>query len=167
MEGSESEPLSLYNNKAEEEETIDIGVLLRSTMKNSISISVTDCKKLKDSETNALIDSGAQGLFIDESIVELKDARKLAKPIKVRNVDGTPNHGGSITHEILLSYKIGGQNFIEWFNITDLGDQTMILGIPWLQAHNPTINWREKTIILPDEPKKWEPKTRQNTLCEP
>ena len=83
MEGSESEPLSLYNNKAEETETIDIDVLLRSTMKNSISISVTNCKKLKDSETNALIDSGAQGLFIDESIVELKDARKLAKPIKV------------------------------------------------------------------------------------
>ena len=158
MEGSDSEPLSLDNNKAEEEETFDIDVLLRSTMKNSISISVTNCKKLKDSETNALIDSGAQGLFVDESIVELKDARRLARPIKVRNVDGTQNRGGSITHEILLSYEIGSQNFTEWFNITDLGDQTMILGIPWLQKHNPMIDWKQKTITLQEEPKRWETK---------
>ena len=34
--------------------------------------------------------------------------------------------------------------------MTKLGDQKMILGIPWLQDNNPTINWKQGTIELVD-----------------
>jgi hypothetical protein len=34
----------------------------------------------------------------------------------------------------------------EWFYITALGDQNLILGLPWLEKHNPIIDWTEKTL---------------------
>jgi len=52
----------------------------------------------------ALLDSGATGLFIDRGFVHRNGlkTRALDQPIKVYNVDGTLNQGGSITEEITL-----------------------------------------------------------------
>ena len=48
----------------------------------------------------ALLDSGATGLFMDTTFVREKGFKmeKLKKPLLVRNVDGTVNAGGAITH---------------------------------------------------------------------
>ena len=35
----------------------------------------------------------------------------------------------------------------EWFDVTTIGDQDLILGLPWLEKHNPIINWKEKTLL--------------------
>ena len=35
-----------------------------------------------------------------------------------------------------------------WLLITDLGKETIILGLPWLQQYNPTIDWAKGTIDL-------------------
>jgi hypothetical protein len=40
----------------------------------------------------------------------------------------------------------------EWFYITALGDQNLILGLPWLEKHNPIINWKEKTLEFRSSP---------------
>ena len=45
-----------------------------------------------------LVDSGAEGMFIDETLVQNWNKVKLKKPVKVRNVDGTENSAGQITH---------------------------------------------------------------------
>ena len=58
---------------------------------------------------------------------------------------------GMITHYIPIEYSIGGRQYSTQFLITKLGDQKLILGIPWLEENNPTIDWREKTIHLIDE----------------
>ena len=34
----------------------------------------------------------------------------------------------------------------EWFYVTMIGDQDLILGLPWLEKHNPIIDWKEKTL---------------------
>ena len=34
----------------------------------------------------------------------------------------------------------------EWFYVTTLGDQNLILGLPWLEKHKPNIDWKEKTL---------------------
>ena len=31
-----------------------------------------------------------------------------------------------------------------------LGDQNLILGLPWLEKHNPIVNWKEKTLEFRD-----------------
>ena len=50
----------------------------------------------------ALLDSGAIGMFMDKMTVAKHGfmLQKLERPIMVRNVDGTNNSGGAITHQI-------------------------------------------------------------------
>ena len=50
----------------------------------------------------ALLDSGATGIFMDKRMAARYrfKLQKLKKPIMVRNVDGTNNSRGAITHQI-------------------------------------------------------------------
>jgi len=49
-----------------------------------------------------LLDSGATGMFIDKQTAARHGFKlqKLERPIAVRNVDGTNNSGGAITHQV-------------------------------------------------------------------
>jgi hypothetical protein len=69
----------------------------------------------------------------------------LKKPIKVRNVDGTFNRNGAITERCLINLEVNDKIMTEWFYVTALGDQDLILGLPWLEKHNPIIDWMKKT----------------------
>ena len=40
----------------------------------------------------------------------------------------------------------------EWFYVTTIGDQDLILGLPWLEKHNPIIDWKEKTLEFRNSP---------------
>jgi len=90
----------------------------------------------------ALLNSGATEMFMDKKIAARHGFRlqKLERPVTIRNVDGTNNSGGAITHQVEVNvyYK----NYVERIrmDICDLGRTDVILGIPWLQAHNPEIN---------------------------
>ena len=60
-------------------------------------------EKLENHEgvaVRALLDSRATGLFMDTTFAQEKGFKieKLKKPLLVRNVDGTVNIGGTITH---------------------------------------------------------------------
>jgi hypothetical protein len=46
-----------------------------------------------------------------------------------------------------LDLHINGKKHTEQFLITELGNQKVILGLPWLQKHNPEINWKEGTLL--------------------
>jgi hypothetical protein len=67
----------------------------------------------------------------------------LKSPIKVRNVDGTYNENGAITERCLIPFRINDRIMTKWFYVTALGDQNLILGLPWLEKHNPIIDWTE------------------------
>ena len=90
----------------------------------------------------ALLDSGVIEMFMNKKIAARYGFRlqKLERPVTVRNVDGTNNSGGAITHQVEVNvyYK----NYVKRIrmDICDLGRTDVILGIPWLQAHNPEIN---------------------------
>ena len=71
---------------------------------------------------------------------------RLKTLIKVRNVDGTYNESRAITEKCLINFKINNQTMTEWFYVMMLGDQNLILGLPWLEKHNPNIDWKEKTL---------------------
>jgi hypothetical protein len=93
-----------------------------------------------------LKDCGAEGLFINKSIAHKWRRSILKSPIKVRNIDGTYNENRAITERCLIPFRIKDKIMTEWFYITTLGDQNLILGLPWLEKHNPIINWTEKTL---------------------
>ena len=113
-----------------------------------------NCSNLANAENQALIDCGAEGRFIDGSIVPWEARKRLTTSIRVRNVDGSPNRDGRITHFVPIKYEIGGKTIEEEFHITHLGDQKIILGMPWLEHHNPLIDWRRKTIAVPANPSR-------------
>jgi len=63
----------------------------------------------------ALLDSGAMGLFADKKFVEKHGFKmqKLDKPVNARNINGTKNSGGTITHEIEVNIFFKGHVVIK------------------------------------------------------
>jgi hypothetical protein len=72
--------------------------------------------------------------------------RPLKIPLEVRNVDGTGNKAGNLTHYVKLKARIDNREEELTFYVTSLGRDRIILGYPWLKAFNPKINWRERSI---------------------
>ena len=62
------------------------------------------------------------------------------------NIDGTLNKKRTIKHYVNLDLDIFGQRQTMQLLVTELGKQKMILGFPWLQKHNPIINWQTRTF---------------------
>jgi hypothetical protein len=97
--------------------------------------------------------AGAEGLFIDKRIAHKWRKQKLPRPIGVRNVDGTPNKEGEIKERCLITFDMNGKRMTEWFSVTVLGVQNVILGLPWLEKYNPDVNWKEKSLEFRDSEK--------------
>jgi len=97
-----------------------------------------------------LLDSGATGLFMSKRLAERQGFKleKLDKPIKVRNIDGSDNKGGSITHEVEVNLYYRGHIERVRMNVCELGKTEVILGMPWLTAHNPEINWETGEVRM-------------------
>jgi len=98
----------------------------------------------------ALLDSGATGMFADKKFVERNGFKKekLDKAVKVKNVDGTENSGGLVTHEIEVNMYYQGHVERMRLDVCDLGRTEVILGMPWLAAHNPEIDWEKGEVKM-------------------
>src|SRR5262249_32887634 len=96
------------------------------------------------------IDSGAGGIFLNEQFIRKHNipVTPLPKTIKVFNVDGTRNKEGLITHCTWLNLQIGEHKIPTRFLITGLGQDDMILGLPWLKQYNPDIDWIQGTMDI-------------------
>jgi len=98
----------------------------------------------------ALLDSGATGMFMDKQTAARHGFKlqKLERPIAVRNVDGTNNSRGAITHQIECNVFFKGHIERMRMDVCDLGKTEVILGMPWLAAHNPEINWETEEVKM-------------------
>jgi Retroviral aspartyl protease len=112
-------------------------------------------------ETQPLVDSGAGGTFMDQNYARKHgfNLMKLEYPITARNVDGTENKQGIIQYYTNLDLQVNGKTNTEQFLITGLGNQKIILGLPWLRNYNPKINWKEGTL-------QWRTTTMEEVLDE-
>jgi hypothetical protein len=108
----------------------------------------------------ALLDSGAEGIIIDEDFARRNKLtlRTLVNPLPVKNVDGTLNKRGSVRYTTIQRIRI--KTLEEEFHeettelyVTTLGDHDIILGTDWLHAHNPEVNWAVPQIALTRCPK--------------
>jgi len=105
----------------------------------------------------ALLDSRATGMFADKKFVEKNGFKleKLERPVRIRNVDRTRNSGGLVIHEIEVNMYYQGHVERIKLDVCDLERTEVILGMPWLAAHNPEINWKTGEVKM----------TRCPTLC--
>jgi len=98
----------------------------------------------------ALLDSGAIGLFMSKGLVERQGFKleKLARPIKVKNIDGSNNKRGSITHEVEVNMYYKRHVERVRMDVCKLEKTEVILKMPWLAAHNPEINWETGEVRM-------------------
>jgi len=98
----------------------------------------------------ALLDSGATGMFMDKKMAAKHGFRlqKLERPVAVKNVDGMNNSGRAITHQVEVNVYYKSHVERMRMDVCDLGKTDVILGILWLQAYNPEINWKTGEVKM-------------------
>jgi hypothetical protein len=118
------------------------------------------------------VDSGATDNFIDPRLIKrlgLKSLR-LDRSRKIWNIDGTTNRAGMITDYVDLNVQTGAQSDKMRFLVTDLGQEDLILGYPWLARFEPKFSWKESMIDTSHLPiiiqsLSWH-QTTQSTIAE-
>jgi len=115
-----------------------------------LNIGVEKIDTHKGVMVKALLDSGAMEMFIDRQTAARHGFKlqKLERPITVRNVDGTNNSGGAITHQVECNVFYKGHVERMRMDVCDLGKTEVILGMPWSAAHNPEINWETGEVKM-------------------
>ena len=120
--------------RASEEITIS-SVIVAEILNESFVIPILVKCDDKDVKTKALLDLGAGGAFMDKGFAEKHGIplTPLAMPMTVRNVDGTLNIKGKMTHYTWVNVMVAGEALQTRFLISHLATVDMILGIPWIR----------------------------------
>ena len=108
-----------------------------------------------------LLDSSTMEMFMDWKMAAKYGFRlqKFEKLIMVRNVDRTNNSAGAITYQVEVNVYYKGHVERMRMDVCNLEKTDVILGIPWLQAHNPEINWETGEVKM----MRCSPLCRRNT----
>ncbi|KAF8687099.1 hypothetical protein RHS03_09998, partial [Rhizoctonia solani] len=112
-------------------------------------------KPEKKAETlEVLIDSGATSSFMHPCTAEslrlpLID---LPTPRTVTMLDGLSPQAGKIWKKAALTFSLDGKQMTETFLICNTGLHAAILGLKWLDAHNPEIDWNARSLSFPHAP---------------
>jgi len=115
-----------------------------------MTVGIEKINTYKERTVKALLDSGATGMFISKSLAQKREYRliKLDRPLQVRNVNGTGNSRDAITHEVEVNMFYKEHVERVQMNICELGKTDVILGMPWLAAHNPKIDWEKGEVRM-------------------
>ena len=102
------------------------------------------------SRIEALLDSGANTIFIDWKWAQIRKIPllPLPNPILVYNMNGTRNSAGDITHHAKIVIDFQGHREKVIAEITNLGRHQMILGYTWLKHHNLDIDWETGQVKM-------------------
>ncbi|KAF8755227.1 hypothetical protein RHS01_05546 [Rhizoctonia solani] len=100
-----------------------------------------------------LIDSGATSNFISPTIVEKLKIPKtlLENPQVVRMLDGTISQTGCIWHQVQLTVLANGHPHTIPFLVCPIGNTPAILGMTWLTAEAPLIDWQQGLVTFPEQ----------------
>jgi len=99
---------------------------------------------------NTMIDSGAPEDFIDREVCN-KHGNKMIKaknPREIYLADGKPSAIGPVTDMTKVPMDISSHRELATLQVTNIQNHEVILGMPWLREHDPTIDWNDKRITL-------------------
>ena len=123
----------------------------------------------KDVYTRIFINCGADINCIDINFAKRNkvNLRKIEKPLKINNVDGSPNDTGAVKYQAMFFFKIGTVIHNETFYAMKCGRDNLILGLPWLNKINPNIDWEKKHIEINDATDQTEAYNRARFANQP
>ena len=95
----------------------------------------------------ALLDSGANGTFIDPDTIDKYKLKKfpLQNLRTTYNADGTTQRK-PCTHYTKIEITVNGVPMEIRPNIVKLNGYSVLLGMSWLMEHNPDIDWENGTL---------------------
>jgi len=76
---------------------------------------------------------------------------KAKNPREIYLADGKPCAMGPVTHMTRVPMDINSNREMATFQVANLQNHEVILGMSWLREHNPTINWNDKRITFNSE----------------
>src|SRR6266702_2995129 len=99
-------------------------------------------------DIKALVDSGATDCFMSERFIQQMKLGKgpLQRPRKIWNIDNMANQAGNITHYVTLKIQTGGIHKTIQFLITNIENEDIILGYPWMATFEPRFMWKNGVI---------------------
>ena len=105
----------------------------------------------KIANTRALLDSRATRNFINYDFMARNNwpKERLSSPVLAHNANRSSNQKGMICYQTKLTLQIGEKKETHWFYLLHLGNENLILGLPWLRSANPVINWSTRRVHLP------------------
>ena len=117
----------------------------------SIELSVKIRGKNKSAEVTAIVDSGATGNVISRQLVRKYNIRELPTIDKLDLVNA--NGSKSIISTMVrlwVTITNGIEDHTEMlsFYVGDIASYSILLGMPWLMKHNPTIDWESLSITF-------------------
>jgi len=121
--------------------------------------------------TMAMIDSGASGNFISEALVRSVGlpTRRKKLPYDLQMADGLKLSTGSIDEETAsLPFAIQRHHEEMSFDVVGMATHHIILGMPWLEKHNPAINWKRKVLKFErtGDVTRFQPTRRRRTTVD-
>ncbi|KAL2887161.1 Retrotransposable element Tf2 155 kDa protein type 1 [Ceratocystis lukuohia] len=105
--------------------------------------------------TYALTDCGAEGkAFVDATWVSLHriPTHPLRSPFGIEVFDGRETEAGKCTHYVRARLRINDhcQKNVLFF-VTQLAHYPIVLGMPWLKQHDPTVRFADHSITFDSE----------------
>ena len=99
-------------------------------------------------DIKGLVDSGATDCFISPAFIKRMKlgTRPLQKPRKIWNIDNTENKDRLITHYINLNVQTKNIRRDIRFLVTNIGQEDIVLGYPWLSTFEPQFDWTHAVI---------------------
>ena len=124
-----------------------------STKCDHIVLPCTIASKETKFNTFAMADSGATASFIDFLFAQLHGLKliPMQHPRDLTVADGRIISLGAITHTVCIAIASGAHRKVLELFITRLGQYPVVLGLLWLQKHDPHIRFRDNTITFDSE----------------
>ena len=102
-------------------------------------------------EIQVMIDSGSAGNFISPATIMKHGLQTHMRntPLSVTHVQG--GSVGVVSKQVTLKMSKGSHQETITLDVVPLGKHAMILGMPWLQVHNPSMDWETCRVTFNSE----------------
>ena len=125
------------------------------TPSRGFTLQVSLCFESTSIQSHALLDSGASTCFIDISFIRAHNnpTVRTTQPISVEAIDGRVLSSGAVTEATIpLVLQIGPHQEVLTFYLIATPRHLIVLGLSWLETHNPTVDWRNRSITFSQTP---------------
>ena len=105
--------------------------------------------------SHALLNFGASTCFIDIAFIRAHKFPiiRTTQPISVEAINGWFLSSGAVTEAtVRLVFQVGFHQEVLTFCLIATPRHSIVLGLSWLETHNPMVDWCTRSITFPQAP---------------